>query len=168
MFDLNTADANPAVAGKWLVFAGINTATSGALTLATAVDRIKSIFPAKVLEQLPNYQQFIYLALAIAFVTALPLGFIRKVFCLSFAELGVASSLLYLGCALFGVFANGYEKVLLILLLVMILVLVVTFSSGIMFATHEKQWSDAVLGIGVLIVFVGVWLYPLFKIWRPQ
>ena len=168
MFELSTADVNAAVANKWLVFAGINTATSGAMTLATAVDRIKNLFPAKVLEQLPNYQQFIYLALGIAFVTALPLGFIKKIFCLSFAQLGFASSLLYLGCALFGVFANGFTNVLLVLLLVMMLVFIVIFSSGISYAVHEKKWSDVILGTGVLLVFVGVWLYPLLKIWRQQ
>lgn len=168
MFDLSTAPANSRVAKKWLAFAGANTVTSGAVTLSTVIDQIKNIFPESVLKQLPNYEQFFYLALGIAFVAALPLLFIRKVVCVSLAQLGFVSSLLYLTCALGGVFAHGFEKVLLILLVVMVGVFIVLFIPGISFAIRQKSWSDVVLGIGLLLVFVIVWVYPLNKIWSHQ
>jgi hypothetical protein len=166
MFELSTADANPSAANKWIALAGVTTATTGAVSLATIIDRIKVIFPAKVLELLPNYQQYIYLALALAFITALPITFVKKVICLSLAELGFVSSLLYLSCALFGVFANGFEKIVLVVALLMILVFLVIFSSGFSYEIHEQKWSDFGLELAMLLIFLGIWLYPLIKIWR--
>jgi hypothetical protein len=166
MFDLNLQAVNPSVTRAWLIRCGVTVGGTGIISVTTLVDRIRHLFPVEFLLRLSNYEQFIYMALGIAFVTALPLTMFRVVVSLSFAQMGFASSLLYLGCSILGVFIYGYKVILMILLIIMAGIFELAFSVGPRFAYGEKKWSDFTLGLGLQVVFLGVWLFPLWKLWR--
>ncbi len=124
------------------------------------------MFPEAVLKQLPNYEQFMYMAVAIAFVTGLALLLFRKVICLSFAQMGFASGLQYLGFSLLGVFAHGYQSVLIGLMILLAIMFLVLFSDGLRYYISQRSWSDAILGGVFLLFFFAVWLFPAGKLWR--
>jgi len=166
MFGLSLQPIAPDVAKTWLIRCGVAVGGSGLISISTLVDRIRQMFPKAVLEQLPNYEQFIYMALAIAFVTALPLVMFRKVVCLSLAQMGYASGLQYLGFSLLGVFVHGYGHVLIGLMVLLAILFVILFSDGLKYYLSLRSWSDVALSIVFLAFFCAVWLFPAWMLWR--
>lgn len=167
MFRLSLQPVNPDVAKYWLIGCGASVGGTVSISVAAVVGRIHQLFPAAVLERLPNYQQFMYMALALALVPGLVLLGFRKVVCVSLAQMGFASGLQYLGFSLLGVFAHGYEPVLIGLMVLTAIVLAVVFSQGLSYYANQKSYSDLLLGCGMLASFFVIWLYPAWKLWRP-
>jgi hypothetical protein len=168
MFRLNLEPVNPDVVKSWLIRCGITAGGAGMISVSTLVDRIRELFPQAVLIQLPNYEQFLYMAVGIAFITGLPLLIFPKVLTLSFAQMGFAASLLYLGYSLLGVFIRGFEIVPRILLVLMALIFAVLFSDGLRFAYRDKSWSDFWKDLAILLLFIVIWMLPIWVIWRQS
>jgi hypothetical protein len=161
MFRLSLQIANPEVVRAWRMRAGLTVGGAGVLSIGTLVKQMRALVPEGALQE-----HFIYMALAIAFVTALPLTTFPRVLSVSVAQLGFATSLMYLGYSLLGVFLPDYRLVLNALLILVAFVFIVIFSSGPVYYYKERSWSDLALGVGNLFVFIGLWLYPLSEIWR--
>jgi hypothetical protein len=161
MFRLSLSPANPAQVKTWLVVAGLASGGPGILSIGLLVKAIRQAIP-------DNYilTRFVIMALAAAIITALPLAVFKKVISVSFAQLGSATSVVYLGFSLSGAFQADYRGVITAILLLMDVVLLVLFSSGLSFLNREGERSDVFLGLFMLIVFLGVWLYPILVIWR--
>src|SRR5258708_24433786 len=89
-----------------------------------------------------------------------------KIVCLSLAQMGYASGLLYLGFSLLGIFVHCYEHVLIGLMLLLAVIFVVLFSDGLRYSISLRSWSDVALGVIFLGFFFAVWLFPALRLWR--
>src|SRR5205823_5844919 len=102
--------ANPNVRNVWLRFA------FGTGGLSAIMALIRQTFPAEILQRFPEYDTFIYAALAISLISALLLVMINKVITVSLAQLGSITSLLYVGYAIFGIFSASLVPVFAVLM----------------------------------------------------
>jgi hypothetical protein len=161
MFRLSLAPANKDQVTRWLVVAGLTTGGPGVLSIGLLVKTIRQAIPG-------NYilDRFVIMALVVGIVTALPLALFKKVICASFAQLGSATSVIYLGFSLSGAFQPDFRGVLTAILILMDLVFVVLFSSGLCFLKKYGDSSDVFLGVIMLLAFLGVWFYPIWVMWR--
>ncbi|RMH34187.1 MAG: hypothetical protein D6690_11120 [Nitrospirae bacterium] len=161
LFRLSLYPANPAEVRRWRIFAGVSIGASGAGSLGILVSRLRHLIPTDMLQE-----QFIYMALAIAFITGLPLYAFSRVLCISLAELGFPTSLMYLAYALLGVFLPNYRPILTIIVIVVACIFLVLFTSGVSFFRTQQSMSDFYLAAVQLCIFLCLWLYPLYWIWR--
>src|SRR5262245_3972004 len=106
LFRLSLFPANPKEVRRWRIRSGISAAASAGSVGALAAGLRHVFMPAMLNDQ------FIYMALAISFVTGAPLLAFPLVLCVSLAELGFATSLMYLAYSLLGVFLPGYRLIL--------------------------------------------------------
>lgn len=166
MFRLSLLPANPTITTRWFTLCGYAAAGAGVITIASLVSQIRNLFPYYVFHRFPEYEMFIHMAIAIPLITGLLLIYFRRVLCVSFAQLGFATGLIYIALSMWGVFMQGYEMVIVLVLLMMLVILMLIFSTGIVFAYSQKNWSDVTLGIVFLILFAAIWVFPLWKAWR--
>jgi len=157
MFEMSLATANRKQVWKWRIGSGCVVGASGAMSLDTVVDRLRHILPAGQINE-----QFIAMALIIAFVTGLPLFAFPRVVTVSLAQLGFATGLVYIGYSVLEVFRPQYDVVLIAVVLIVALVLLIVFSSGILYYHREKSRSDECLAVVSLLLFVTLWTYPSF------
>lgn len=160
MFRLSLFPANPQEVRRWRILSGVSVGASAG-SLGVLVSRLRHLVPAGMLQE-----QFIYMALAIAFITGLPLYAFSRVLCVSLAELGFATSLMYLAYSLLGVFPPNYRLILTIVVIVVACVFLVLFKSGASFFRELQSMSDFWLAVVQLFIFFCLWLYPLYYIWR--
>lgn len=161
MFDLLLQDADELKARKWLTWSGLITGGQGVTSVSALITRIKGLLPEHLV-----LEQFTFMALAIAIATVLPLAAFRKVISVSLAQLGVATSLMYLGFSLTGAFQAEYRIVITMVLILVATVFFVLFYSGIQFIYRQGRWSDFFLGVLLLLSFAALWLYPIWAMWR--
>ena len=155
------APANKEIVKTWRTWSGITVGGQMATSVGTLVARAGEVLPAGVL-----HEQFLHMALAIAFVTALPLAVFPRVISVSLAQMGVATSLMYIGYAFTGAFPPGYELVITAILSLVAFVFLILFFSGSLYLYREKCWSDLFVGSLLLAVFVILWLRPTLDSWR--
>ena len=156
------APANETIAKVWRKRLLIPLGVALVASICTRVVKALEILPEGIL-----HEQFIYLAFAIAFVTALPLTmFPSRVLTVSFAQMGVATSWLYLGYGFTGALPSYYESVITFIFFLLALVFIVLFLGGILFWYREKLWSDLTVGSVLMVAFVVLWLYPIWDSWR--
>lgn len=162
MLSINLEQANPTVSRRWLSRSGLVFGGTGLISIFTLIDYVRRTFPEAILNQLPNYDQFIYMAVGVAFITALPLVVFRRVISISLAQFGISTSFLYLIYAVFGVFLPDYRIIWMILLALAAAIFALVLSTGIAYAWKERSWSDFVKDIVILLCFILIWLYPLW------
>jgi hypothetical protein len=123
------------------------------------VASLRNILPKELVDE-----KFVYMSLAIAFVTALPIAAFPRVLSVSLSQLGIATSLIYLGCSVAGAFRPDYVNTLELILLLLALVFGVLFLGGLFYSIEQRSWSDLLLGIFLLGVSVYLWLSPVLKL----
>ena len=156
MFERILAPANPDLVKTWLIWSGVGAASEGVASISTFVALMNKAIPAKMI-----HEEFVYMSLAIGLIAVLPLVAFPRVISLSLSQIGVATSLMYLGYAMTGAFPAGFQIVVIILQIVVALVFLIIFSSGPIYLAKEKCWSDFAVSLGGLIVFFCLWLYPI-------
>jgi hypothetical protein len=150
--------APPRVRTKWRGFAFTTGGLSALLVL------VRSKFPEDLLRRFPEYENFIYAALAISIISALFLVVIDKVIAVSFAQLGSITSLLYIGYALFGIFSGPLLPVFAALMIMAMLVMLVIFGQSLAFVRSEGTTVDLALGVIMLMAALFMCAYPLYQI----
>lgn len=136
------------------------------MTTATLVKQITRAFPKAVLAQFPDYQQFLYMAIAVSFLGVIPLVFSPKVISLSSAQLGFAAGLVYIVYALLGIFLPAFHIVWLIMYAMTILILVWLFSSGVVFAFKQRSIPDVIIDLSMGTILLVISILPLWIKWR--
>lgn len=161
---LSVQPANPAIVRKWRYW-GFGTA--GASGLLTVVNRMHQIFPAQRLQNFPDYESFIYAALAIALVTALFLWATDKVIAVSLAQVGAMMSLLYIGYSFVGIFVGAFMPVYYVIMVLGIIVMIVVFGQSIGFL--HKYGTTLDVAVGLIFLAGGIFggAYPLFSSFLP-
>ena len=163
MFRLSLATANDSVVKRWLIVSGVATGTPGVVTIASLTKIIGNLIPKEYVNS-----RYVTIALIIGFVTGLSLALFKKVLCVSFAQLGAATSAVYLGFALTGAFQPEFRAVITAIVVMLDLVFLVLFSSGLSFMAKQRSPSDVALGILLLLIFLSTWLWPIWVMWRKQ
>jgi hypothetical protein len=159
MFDLSLAPANPKEVKRWRTLSGVTAGGTSLLSIGALASSLTGMLPEDLVAE-----NFVYMSLAIAFVAALPIAVFPRVISVSLSQLGIATSLIYLGCSVAGVFRPDYVNTLEVILLLLALVFVVLFSSGLGFSIKQSSWSDLLLGIFLLVVSVYLWVSPVLKL----
>jgi hypothetical protein len=157
---LALAPANPAVRRTWLKFA------FGAGGISAAMALAKQTFPEELLRRFPEYDTFIYAALAVSFITALLLLAVNKVITVSLAQLGSITGLLYIGYALFGIFSASLAPVFVVLMILTMLVIIMVFSQSVLYYLHEHAYADVACGLIFLTGAMFMCAYPLYVLIR--
>src|SRR5436190_13438177 len=111
---------------------------------------VRNNFPEDVLSRFPEYNIFIYAALAISLVSVIFLLMMDKLVAVSFAQLGAITSLLYIGYALFGIFAGPLVPVFAVLMTLGMIIVLVVFGQSLAFLKREGTNADVALGIAFL------------------
>jgi hypothetical protein len=161
---LSLEPANPEVVKKFRLWGLGNAAASGGLL--GIVEVVKKIFPAAVLGRVPDYEVYIYAAIAISLITVLFLTMIPKVITLSFAQLGVITSMVYIGYSLAGIFIAKLIPVFFALMALAILIMVIVFGQSLSYYKFQKAYSDFVVGCVTVLVTVFACAYPLYILAR--
>lgn len=159
LFSLSLMPANPTEVKHWLRWAWGTTIVTGAVSIGTLVESLRRLFPEQILSRLPNYEDYFYMALAFALISSLPLLAWARVVTLQLTKLGLATGLLYLGFSLSGVFLPRFRPAFYLLVAAVAFVFLLIFYTEVRFYWHEKSWSDVVLKLCLLVVFVVPWIY---------
>jgi hypothetical protein len=152
--------ANPAARKTWLRFAF----GTGGISAVMAV--VKQMFPAEILQRFPEYDTFVYAALAISLISALLLYAINKVITVSLAQLGSITGLLYIGYALFGIFSGSLVPVFAVLMILTMAVMILVFGESLLHYKHEHAYADMVFGLIFLSAAIFMCAYPLYILIR--
>lgn len=163
---LSLQPANPAVIATWRTYALSTTVVSGAMTLAGLVNVIRNLFPETLLRRFPEYDIYIYAAIAISLMSAIFLTLIRKVITVSFAQLGAITSLVYLFYALAGIFVGELLPVFFVIILLAILIIVLVFGESLAFFKRRRAYADLAIGSLFVVATVFICSYPLYLIVR--
>lgn len=159
MFRLFLAPANPNEVKRWRTWSGVTAGSAGLLSIGALVASLRNILPEELVDE-----KFVYMSLAIAFVTALPIAAFPRVISIALSQLGIATSLIYLGCSVVGAFRPDHINTLELILLLLALVFLVLFLSGLLYVIKEKSWSDLALGFLLLGVSVYLWVSQVLKL----
>ncbi len=163
MFRLSRLPANSTIANKWKVGCGSSVLGNGGVSVSSQIDSIKDMFPPELIDN-----ELMYIAFAISLITSLPLFLSSKVLTVSIAQLGVATSIVFIACSMHGVFGEGYFKVFIAAIIILIIVLFITFFDGIEDALRQKSWSDLILRGTIVLIFLSIHIYALNKVWSYQ
>ena len=159
-FPILLAQANPALVSRWRIASGVTTGVTTAASVADLVARAKQLLPPGML-----IEPFLYMAVAAAFVTGLPLFFFPRVVTVAAAQLGVAIGVMLLACAFAGAFPSDYQTLFRALSAIVACVLLMVFSGGLLYAVGRKSWSDlgAITAMLLAFAYVAVFciLHPL-------
>lgn len=160
MFNRILAPANPDVVKPLLIWSGISVVGEGSASIGVLVARLHELFPKGMI-----LENFTYMSVAIGFVTALPLAVFRRVICVSCAQFGLATSLMYLAYSVTGAFQPTYAFVINLIIFVLAIVFLILFSSGSTDLAKNRCWSDFIVSVFGLLAFLVVWLFPIFHSW---
>jgi hypothetical protein len=160
MFNRILAPANPEIVKNLLVWSGISVAGEGAASVGALVTKLNELLPKEMI--LAN---FTYMSLAIGFVTALPLVAFPRVISVACAQLGLATSLVYLGYSATGAFQPDFTFVINSILVILAVVFLIIFSGGSIDLARNRCWSDFIVSIFVMLIFLMIWLFPLYRTW---
>jgi len=163
MFRLYLMPVNPKVKNKWLMMAGATAGGTGTISLISLSEQVKKVFPAEVLAQ---YEHFLYVALAIAFISALPLIAFPNILTLTIVQLSFSASIQYFAYSLLGVFVQGTVHLIRILMIIMAVAFFLIFLNGLKIFIEEKSYSDIALGSALLLTFTTIWVIPIINLWR--
>lgn len=98
-------------------------------------------------------EPFLYMAVAAAFITGLPLFFFPRVVTVAAAQLGVATGVMLLAGAFAGAFPDPYQTLFRALLGIVACVLLMPFSGWLLYAARRRSWSDLVASGATLFAF---------------
>jgi hypothetical protein len=160
MFEVVTQEANRDVASRWLTFAGLLLGVNGAASVAMFVERIRSLIPAELINE-----RYVYFALLFSIIAAVPLRIFPIVLSVSIAQMGTATSGLYLAFALTPHFLPEYRFEITLVLIAIVVGLQIALIGGYRYLIAMRAWSDFALSIALSICFAAVWVLPFVEIW---
>ncbi len=160
-FRLHTFPVAQQVARRWRTLSGISSGASAAGSITVLTKQVHHLLPAKLIDE-----NLVYISLAFAFITALPLRVSQVVISLSLAQLGFTTSLMYLAYSLHGAFPPNYLPALRAVVVVVALAFSIIFLRGVRFflRPQNRSISDFWLAVVILVVFICLWLFPLYYI----
>lgn len=159
MFRLSLAPANKQQVKRWRFWSGVTAGGTGVLSLGSLTSTVREAFPPEMVDE-----SFIYMAVAVALITALPLVAFPKVLSISLSQLGIATSLILLACSIAGVFRPNYSLEFTVVVALVGFVFFVLFVSSLLFAIRERSWSDLLLWLLLLGVTVFVWVSLILRL----
>jgi hypothetical protein len=165
---LSLRPANPAVVARWRAIAlGAGAASGGMSIIGTMIGNVQGTFPDWLLQRYPEYQSFMYAAVAFSLVGGGLLLMVDKVIAVSFAQLGAVTGWVYIGYALVGVFSTILLPVFVVFMACSILVVIFLFGPSLVYFLRLGAYADMALGGVLFLAAMFMCAYPLYVILQP-